>query len=327
MMEGPPTRPTTQMPAATRSSLVLETLAESMRSRDFTTKFNQARIQMRRQGTGDNWGLTVFGSDSYEVVHQVARREVDIALMNPAGPLLAAYRGTGPFREPMPVRAITVIPSLDWLGFAVTEATGLRSLADIKERKYPLRVSVRNHADHASHVYIDEVLACYGFSLADIESWGGLVTRDGHAPFDEHRGNRILAGTLDAVFDEALSQFVPRIDRFGMRLLPLDEPVLKHMDDIGFLRSTIVRSHFPSLPADVPALDFSGWPVYTHADAPEDLIYEFCRSLDARKSQVVWQEPRDLPLAEMCRDTPAAPLKIPLHPAAERYWREAGYLK
>jgi TRAP-type uncharacterized transport system substrate-binding protein len=28
----------------------------------------------------------------------------------------------------------------------------------------------------------------------------------------------------------------------------------------------------------------------------------------------------------MCRDTPAGPLNIPLHPAAERFWRKLGYL-
>jgi TRAP-type uncharacterized transport system substrate-binding protein len=28
----------------------------------------------------------------------------------------------------------------------------------------------------------------------------------------------------------------------------------------------------------------------------------------------------------MCRDTPEGPLDVPLHPGAERYWREAGYL-
>ena len=33
-----------------------------------------------------------------------------------------------------------------------------------------------------------------------------------------------------------------------------------------------------------------------------------------------------LPLADMCRDTPSTPLRIPLHRAAERYWRDSGYL-
>jgi TRAP-type uncharacterized transport system substrate-binding protein len=28
----------------------------------------------------------------------------------------------------------------------------------------------------------------------------------------------------------------------------------------------------------------------------------------------------------MCRNTPDTPLVIPLHPAAERFWRDCGYL-
>ena len=101
---------------------------------------------------------------------------------------------------------------------------------------------------------------------------------------------------------------------------------LQAMDDIGFHRSPISKAMFPNLDADVPALDFSGWPVYTHAGAPDDLIYAFCQGLEARKSDIIWQEPRDLPLDEMCRDTQAGPLKVPLHPAAERFWHEMGYL-
>ena len=33
-----------------------------------------------------------------------------------------------------------------------------------------------------------------------------------------------------------------------------------------------------------------------------------------------------LPLADMCRDSPQTPLDVPFHPAAERFWRERGYL-
>ncbi len=33
-----------------------------------------------------------------------------------------------------------------------------------------------------------------------------------------------------------------------------------------------------------------------------------------------------LALDRMCRNTPETPLDIPLHPAAERFWRDRGYL-
>ena len=47
---------------------------------------------------------------------------------------------------------------------------------------------------------------------------------------------------------------------------------------------------------------------------------------DARKEKLIWQQPGPLPLESMCRDTPAGALNIPLHRAAERFWREGGYL-
>ena len=48
--------------------------------------------------------------------------------------------------------------------------------------------------------------------------------------------------------------------------------------------------------------------------------------LDARKASIPWEAPGPLPTETMCKDTASGPLKIPLHPAAERYWHEAGYL-
>ena len=35
---------------------------------------------------------------------------------------------------------------------------------------------------------------------------------------------------------------------------------------------------------------------------------------------------KPLPVEKMCRDSPETPLDVPLHPAAERFWRERGYL-
>jgi len=74
--------------------------------------YPQAQIQIRPQG-GKEWSYTLFGSDTPDALWAVARREADIASINPSGPLTMAYRGKGPFKEPVPLRAITVIPSLD----------------------------------------------------------------------------------------------------------------------------------------------------------------------------------------------------------------------
>ncbi len=311
-------------PATTRSQIMLEVASELVSPRSYP--YQQAMIKLRKQGP-EPWAYTLFGSDTPEAIYQVARREVDIATINPSSPLTLAYRGTGPFREPMPVRVITVIPSLDWLGFAVKESTGITSLADIKERQYPLKVSMRAQKDHSIHMYVDEVLKAYGFSLADVVAWGGSVSSDEGMPYAPNRVAKVKAGEVDAIFDEALTNFIdPALD-LGMRFLPIDEPVLQKLSTMGFRTSVLPRSMFPRLPADLPTLDYSGWPVFTHADVDERFVYDYCRALDARKGTIQWQEPGPLPLERMCKDAPDGPLDVPLHPGAERYWREAGYLE
>jgi TRAP-type uncharacterized transport system substrate-binding protein len=311
-------------PATTRSQIMLEVASELVRPRGYD--YQQAMIKLREQGS-ESWAYTLFGSDTPEAIRQVARREVDIAAINPASPLTLAYRGTGPFTAPIPVRVITVIPSLDWLGFAIKESTGITSLADIKAKKFPLRVSIRAQADHSIHFFVDQVLECYGFSLADVESWGGVVHHDAGMPYSALRSGKVKSGEIDAIFDEALRGFVNPATEMGMRFLPLEPEIIDQLVAKGFRSTVITKAHFPSLPQDVPTLDFSGWPIFTHADVPEQFVYDYCRALEARKGTIVWQEPGPLPLHRMCVDSKEGPMDVPLHAGAERYWREVGYLK
>ena len=310
-------------PPTIRSLLFLEAVAELIKPGEFP--FPEVRVQLRPQGRGAPWGLTVLGTGSVDALREVARREVDIAIVNPSGALTVAYRGKGPFTEPAPLRAIAVIPSFDQMAFGVAEGTGLRSFSEMKERRYPLRVSMRAERDNATHLYVDEVLQAYGLSLADIEAWGGRVSYDPGLPY-QGRLELLKRGEVDAIFDEGVRGWIDLGVGAGMRFLPIDEPVLQRLEELGFRRAVLARERFPSLAADVPTLDFSGWPIYCHADVADELIYGFCRALDARKSAIPTQDRGDLPVSQMCRDTPEGPLDVPLHPAAERYWREAGYL-
>jgi TRAP-type uncharacterized transport system substrate-binding protein len=102
--------------------------------------------------------------------------------------------------------------------------------------------------------------------------------------------------------------------------------MLAKLENIGFRRALIPKARYPKLPHDVPTLDFSGFAVYTHANVADEIVAAICAALEARKDKIVWQEPGPLPLERMCRDTADGPLTIPLHPAAERFWRAQGYL-
>ena len=48
--------------------------------------------------------------------------------------------------------------------------------------------------------------------------------------------------------------------------------------------------------------------------------------IEARKARIPWEEPGDLPVERMAREALDTPQCVPLHPAAERFWRSRGYL-
>ncbi len=309
-------------PSTIRSRLVLEVASELVGRRSFLT--NQAKVSLREQGPGE-WRLNFFGSDAPDAIEEVRTRRVDIAIINPSAPLTLAYRGAGPFNESIPVRAIAVIPSSDMFVLAVNESTGLASLSDIRERRFPLRLSLRGQKNHSLHLFVDQVLAEAGFSLSDIVAWGGEVRYDPGMP-GRDRIESVQRGEVDAIFDESLGSWGSRALDLGMRFLSLDESMIRRLEEMGFRRATIAKEILPKLSSDVATLDFSGWPVFSHADASESLVTSFCEALEARKDTIPWQGKGPLPLEQMCRDSADGPLDVPLHPAAEKFWRAQGYL-
>jgi TRAP-type uncharacterized transport system substrate-binding protein len=306
-----------------RSRLVLEVASEMIEHEEWPNR--QARVSLRPQG-GDRWTVNMIASDGPAALDMVARGEMQLAISNPAMYLALAVRGTGPYKAPIPLRAITIIPSPDQLAFAVTEKTGLQSLHEIRERHMPLRVSIRGQRDHALHPITDEVLKAVGFTLDDIVFWGGQVRYDDGLPSKDNRFGAMQRGEVDMIIDEAVRGWANAALNAGMRILPLDEEVLTKMEAIGLRRGVMPEARYPKLGRDLPTLDFSGFAVYTHADVPDQVITSICAALEARKERIGWQEPGPLPVERGCRDTADGPLVIPLHPAAEKFWRARGYL-
>ena len=205
MEESKPTKPRTIGRDTIRSHLVLEVASELVDRPEWP--YRQARINLREQG-GETWPVCLFGSDAPSAIDQVAGGELQVAIINPAAPLALALRGKGPFKNPIPLRAITVIPSPDHLAFAVTERTGVQSLRDIRDRRYPLRISIRGQMDHSLHLVVKEVLSAAGFSFDDVISWGGQIRYDVGLPKSPNRLGAVQRGEADMIIDEAVRSWV-----------------------------------------------------------------------------------------------------------------------
>ena len=257
------------------------------------------------------------------LAHAVARGELELALVNPSGLLTQAYRGTGLFKEALPVRVIANYPSWDRFVYMIHPRTGLSSLAEIKERRYPLRVSVREDATHSTRVLLDQTLEVYGFTLADLQSWGGMLQLNG-GPGDKRRMDALEAGTIDAVFDEGISVWFEKALKAGMKPITLEDFAFTKLVALGWRRVPIPAGRFPSLSVEYSCIDFSGWPLYTRASLPDETAYKVCAAIQAREEQIRW-EGSYTGLGQLGQDTDATPLDVPLHPGAAHWYREQGF--
>src|SRR5579864_8318579 len=95
-------------------------------------------------GSGESYKPWISMSCGSPILaHAAARGEIGFVFVNPSAMLTQAYRGKGLFKEPLPLRAVFSYPSWDRFVVVMHPRTGLKSLAEVKDKKYPLRLSIR----------------------------------------------------------------------------------------------------------------------------------------------------------------------------------------
>jgi TRAP-type uncharacterized transport system substrate-binding protein len=281
-------------------------------------------------GTGSGETFTPWlrmATGAAELAYGVARGDIEMAFVNPSALLNQAYRGVGIFKEPLPLRIVAVYPSYDRFVCVLNPATGLTSLAQIKERKYPLRLSLREEKAHSTRVLIDQMFSLYGFSLADLESWGGTFQYVG-PPGDLRRVAAMRDGEIDCICDEGIinNRWFDQALEIGWHLVEIDPGVMKSLVDLGWKRVVMPPGgNYPHLTREYTCISFSGWPIYTRASLPDDMAYQVCGALQARVDEVPW-EPGFTGVGQTGTDNETTDIDIPLHPGAERWYREHGFL-
>ncbi len=272
-----------------------------------------------------------FATGGFKELKAVAQHKLSVLWINPSMAVTMAFKGTGPFSEPLPLRIIAVFPSYDLVGFAVHKSTGITSLAQIRQERIPLRLSTRPITrpplvQTTTMFTVGLVLEAAGFTLADIRRWGGKI-QSVMRPSHPDRQAAIEDGIMNAVFDEGILSWGQGAVDHGFRFLPVDGEIQDQMVAMGYRRVVIPKSRFHGMPEDVQTVDFSGWPMVVHADMPGDVAYALCEAIEARKDVLPTDNFRPLDVAQLVANDEETPCDVPLHPGAERFYRERGYLQ
>lgn len=280
---------------------------------------------------GENGVALSFAADGFRELRAVAQRKVSLAWINPSVAATLAFKGKGPFSKPLPLRTVAVFPSYDVMAFAVHESTGMTSLAQIRKEHIPLRLSTGQTTKHAlmhspTMFTVTAVMKAAGFTLANIRKWGGKI-QSVSRPSHPDRRAAIENGTINAVFDEGIKSWGQTALDHGFRYLPVDGKILERLVAMGYRPSVVPKSRFPGMAEDVKTVDFSGWPMVVHADMPDEVAYALCEAIEARKTLIPTDNYKPLDVAQLCANDEETPRNVPLHPGAERFYRERGYLK
>jgi TRAP-type uncharacterized transport system substrate-binding protein len=253
----------------------------------------------------------------------VASRELDLVWLNPSIIPSMAVRGVGPFRKAAPLRALAVFPSWDRLVIAVSPRLGVRSMEELIGRKPKMNVSVA--VNDCVDFAIKYLLKCHGISQADFTNWGGTVD-EVVRPSNPHRREGIVSGTLDMVIDEGMDSWGDIAVAHGMKFLSYSEPVLRKLENYGFKRARLDHGRIAGIDEPTTVVDFSGWPIVVHENFPEELAYHVAGVIEKIREEIPYDAAETPSMKQLSTNTEAGPLDFPLHPGAERYYRERGYL-
>jgi hypothetical protein len=253
----------------------------------------------------------------------VGTGKLDLVWLNPSIIPTMAYNGNGPFRRKYPLRALAVFPSWDRLVIAVSPKLGVRSMEELIDKRPKMNVSiaVNDCVDFA----IKFLLKAHGVSQQDFIDWGGTVD-EVVRPSNPHRREGIISGDVHMVIDEGMDSWGDVAVENGMVFLSYSEKVLKKLEGYGFQRARVDHGRVAGINDPTTVVDFSGWPIVVHEKFPDDLAYHIAGVLDKIREEIPYDASEIPSMKSLCTSTEAGPLDFPLHPGAERYYKEKGYL-
>jgi uncharacterized protein len=270
------------------------------------------------------------GAGGFDAVQAVGRGEVDLALTVPTAfvPMTLDGKGIAKGEAFADLRALGTMPQTDRLVVAVKAEHGIRSFDDFRRKAPRLRIATSPDDGINTVGYTAQrLMERAGLPRATIESWGGsYVERDRPDECVE----LVIAGKADAVIHEAIMAQWWRDLTNGsdIRFLPVEEPVLAAMmTDFAWPRASLPRGYLKGIDDDLTTLDFSDFLMIAREDLPDDVAYLVAWCLCERR-EVLERFYRHIPPKRSPVTYPLVPEKIarttiPLHPGAERYYRNA----
>ena len=257
----------------------------------------------------------------------VEKGDADLGMGLP--PLLgAALRGEDPYpgQKHPSLRAIAGNMSLNTFHFYVAADSDFAkmSMEEIFKGKKPIRLAISKPGSSDVWVF-EKVMEYYKISYKDWEAAGARFFRGSYAEQAGAFKDRNVDGTFTFLALPGASVTEASVGR-NLRLLAFPKPLLQHLAGFGLGEGPIPAGTYPKAAnGNEPVLSATmGTTITVNAKMPNDTAYLLAKTLNDNVDRV-----RKIhgSLADYDPSKGHLYLGVALHPGAEKYYREKGWLK
>jgi TRAP transporter TAXI family solute receptor len=226
-----------------------------------------------------------------------------------------AWKGNAEAGFPAPLKKLRTLAAIypNYIHFLASADSGIKSLADLKGK----RVSV-GAPKSGTELNSRDILKAVGMSYADFAK----VEYLGYSESVELIKNRQLDATL---LSSGLGVAAVRDLATAVKIvvIPISADVVAKIGEASYTSGVIPANTYNGQTTDVPAVTVRNYLV-THEGVPTDKVYKMTKAMfenmDAMTAAHAAAKAID-------KNTAGKGSPVPLHPGAEKYYKEAGLLK
>ena len=235
----------------------------------------------------------------------------------------AALKGINPYKKPiLNVSAIANLREINSLHIMVRDEVPIYSIEDIFDGRSV--VVAPGAVGGACYAFATWVIEAYGHSWSDITKNGGKVLSNTFSDV----GNMLKDGQVDVFFWNGPGEvgFVQEyITSKKVRWLPISAEKLEKLEKEHLMLPTVIKADMygGAVGKDTPSVTAPAG-LICRSDMPEEVVYRLTKTVCEN-----WDDVKAgfYPWSEFIPERGWEGNGFPLHPGAERYYRERGWLK
>ncbi|AGA69293.1 TRAP transporter solute receptor, TAXI family [Desulfitobacterium dichloroeliminans LMG P-21439] len=237
---------------------------------------------------------------------------------------VAAAKGQEPYKKATQnVSSIINLKDITRLNIVVRDDVPIYSIEDILEKKYPLKLA-HGPVGTVSEVFGRWAFEEYGVGFKDITSWGGKLFANNYNDV----ASLFQDGQIDMFFWTGPGEagFIQETaSGTKLRWLPVKEEVINTLaEKYGLNKGTIPAQFYGGAVGTETPCVIDATELIVRKDLQEEIVYNLTKVICENKDDIVlaysaWNT--------FDPETAWQDLGLPLHPGAEKYYKEKGWIK